>query len=243
MKPFLHLAIRDLDAAAADEYAAIIQASGLLAEQLVHVRVDAGSLSPVDPAEYSGVFLGGSAFNTSDADKSELQLRAERELGWFIDRAAEGTLPLLGLCYGIGVAVQHRGGRMDTTHGEVTNAVEVQLTDEGREDPVFGDLAERFKVCTGHKESCAELPPDTAVLLRGEACPVQAIRIGEACYATQFHAELDAEQTVDRMRLYRHIGYFPEHEFEAVAARVRAGGVEHWPGLIVRRFAEQFART
>ena len=80
------------------------------------------------------------------------------------------------------------------------------------------------------------------MLLRGDHCPVQAIRVGEACYATQFHAELNAEQTVDRMRLYRHIGYFPADEFDAVAARVRAGGVEQWPAQIVRRFAEQFTR-
>lgn len=242
MKPFLHLATRDLDAAAADEYAAILQASGLLADQLVHVRVDAGPMQQIDPQDYSGVFIGGSSFNTSDAHKSPTQVQAERDLGWFVDQAANGALPLLGLCYGIGVAVQHRGGRMDTTFGESTSAVPVTLTDAGREDPVFAQLPDRFTVCTGHKEACAELPADTAVLLRGDHCPVQAIRVGEACYATQFHAELNAEQTVDRMRLYRHTGYFPADEFDAVATRVRAGGVEQWAAQIVRRFAEQFTR-
>lgn len=242
MKPFLHLATRDLDEAAADELEAIRLSSGLDAADLVQLRVDAGPLPDFDPDDFSGAFIGGSAFNASDAVKSELQLRAERDLGRVAELGASGRLPVLGLCYGIGVLVRHFGGRLDSLHAEPTSAVELALTEDGRADPIFGALPDRFLACTGHKESCAEPPAGAAVLLAGEACPIQAIRVGEAAYATQFHPELDPERTVRRMSLYRETGYFPAAEYEAVARRVRTSGVGEWPGRIVRGFAERFAR-
>lgn len=242
MKPFLHIAVRELDAAAAAEREAILRASGLDPDRLVLVRGDEGPLPDFSPEDFSGVFVGGSSFTTSDPVKCAVQERAERELGRLVDLSVAGALPMLGLCYGIGVITQHVGGRMDRVHGERTGTVEVRVTDAGRRDPVFAGLADRFRVCTGHKEAVSALPEGAAVLLEGDACPVQAIRVGAAAYATQFHAELDPEQLVDRMILYRDSGYFPAHEFDQVAAEVRAGGVEGWPALIVRRFAETFAR-
>ncbi|CAG7844712.1 GMP synthase [glutamine-hydrolyzing] [Pseudoclavibacter triregionum] len=241
MKPFLHLAVRDLDAAADDEHRAILRSAGLAPEQLVLVRVDAGPLPDLDPDLWSGAFIGGSAFNVSDAVKSELQLRAEVDLGRVVDLAVAGRLPLLGLCYGFGVMVRHLGGVMDGRFREETSAVDVELTPSGRADPIFRSLPERFAVCTGHKEACSEAPPGAIVLAANAACPVQAFRVGEMAYATQFHAELDPDAIIDRMALYRDSGYFPAHEFDAVAARVRAGGVQEWPARIVRGFAERFA--
>lgn len=242
MKPFLHLAVRDLDAAADDEHRAILRSSGLAPEQLVLVRVDAGPLPELDPDAWSGAFIGGSAFNVSDAAKSQLQLRAEADLGRVVDLAVAGRLPLLGLCYGFGVMVRHLGGVMDGRFREETSAVEVAVTEAGRDNPIFGTLPERFAVCTGHKEACSEPPAGAVVLASNAGCTVQAIRVGEMAYATQFHAELDPDAIIDRMALYRDSGYFPAHEFDAVAAQIRAAGVEEWPARIVRRFAERFAR-
>ena len=242
MRPFLHLATRDLDVAAHDEYEAILEASGLTRDELIHVRTDAGPLPEIRPEDYSGVFLGGSPFSVSDAEKDATQLRVERELGAIVDHAVAGRLPMLGLCYGIGVITQHLGGVMDRRFGEESSAVEVTLTDAGREDPIFGQLADRFWVCTGHKEACSTLPPCAVNLITREACPVQAIRVGESCYATQFHAELTAEQIIARMVLYRDIGYFPADQLEVIAAQVRAAGVAEWPRMIVRGFTERFGR-
>lgn len=242
MRPFLHLATRDLDVAAHDEYEAILEASGLTRDELIHVRTDAGPLPEIGLEDYSGVFLGGSPFNVSDAEKDATQLRVERELGAIVNHAVAGRLPMLGLCYGIGVITQHLGGVMDRRFGEESSAVEVTLTDAGREDPIFGQLADRFWVCTGHKEACSTLPPGAVNLITREACPVQAIRVGESCYATQFHAELTAEQIIARMVLYRDIGYFPADQLEVIAAQVRAAGVAEWPRMIVRGFTERFAR-
>ena len=79
-----------------------------------------------------------------------------------------------------------------------------------------------------------------AVLLAtGEHCPVQAFRIGDHQYATQFHPELDPEAMLARVALYRHSGYFPPSEVEAVAARVAAADVHH-SHRVLSRFAERY---
>mgnify|MGYP000284732432 CR=1 FL=1 len=44
-------------------------------------------------------------------------------------------------------------------------------------------------VLTTHKEGCVAPPPGGVLLATNAACPVQAYRVGERLYATQFHPE------------------------------------------------------
>ena len=56
------------------------------------------------------------------------------------------------------------------------------------------------------------------LLARGDACPVQAFRIGTRVYATQFHPELDADGLAARIRIYRDAGYFRPEETDDLVA-------------------------
>lgn len=53
------------------------------------------------------------------------------------------------------------------------------------------------------------------------ACPIQAMRVGEAADATPFHAELDPDRLVDGMTLDRDHGGFRSEPL-AIGARMRA---------------------
>ena len=79
------------------------------------------------------------------------QRRVEGDLGQIVDVALASGVPLLGLCYGVGIVTQHLGGLIDRTYGETTSAVEITLTDAGRADPLFEGVANRFVAFTGHK--------------------------------------------------------------------------------------------
>ena len=71
-------------------------------------------------------------------------------------------------------------------------------------------------------------------------CPVQAYRVGERVYTTQFHPEPTPADFTERMVVYRNDGYFDAGDFDAVADRVLATTVDA-PLTMLRNFASRVA--
>lgn len=240
-RPFALLASRSEDLAADDEYASFLRHGGLRPEELVRVRMEAGTFTPLDLDRFAGVILGGSPFTASVAEerKSAVQRRVEAELGPVLDEVLRRDLPFLGVCYGVGTLVGRAGGTVDGTYAENTSAARVTVTEAGRRDPLLRDLPETFEAYVGHKEACTALPPGAVVLATSEACPVQMLRIGANQYVTQFHPEMDRDALVTRIEVYRHAGYFPADEADAVIGRVSRAdvGASH---AVVRAFVERY---
>jgi GMP synthase (glutamine-hydrolysing) len=241
VKPFLLLATRFEDEAADDEYAGFLAAGGLEPEQLHRVRLEAAPMPPIRLDDYSGVIVGGSPFNASDPDesKSPVQRRAEGELAGVIDEVVSRDFPFLGACYGIGLLVGHLGGGVDDTWSEVAGPIVVSLTPDGAADQLFGGVAPTFEAFVGHKEACTALPAGAVLLATGQACPVQAFRVGENVYATQFHPELDQAGILTRIRVYRDNGYFEPDAYDDVVAAIDASSVTE-PANIMRAFVQTF---
>ena len=243
MKPFWFLGTRAEDDAADGEYDAVLRFSGLAERDLRRVRLERDPLPDLDLDGLSGIVLGGGPFNVSDPDKEKgaTQRRVEAELGALADRVLDADVPFLGACYGIGTLGMRRGGLVDRTYGEPIGAVPVTLTADGRDDPLFGVLPERFDAFLGHKEAVARLPHGAVLLASSAACPVQGFRLGRRVYATQFHPELDVEQLCLRITTYRDHGYFEPHEYDGLIQDARAATVTEPPRLLAR-FVELFAR-
>jgi GMP synthase (glutamine-hydrolysing) len=77
----------------------------------------------------------------------------------------------------------------------------VEVTPEGRDDPVIGPLAPAFEAFQWHSYE-VPLPPD-AVALAQSPVSLQAWRAGEVAWGIQFHAEVsaaDAEHWIDDYR-------------------------------------------
>ena len=242
MKPFLLLASRAEDEAADDEYAAFQRVTGLAAEQLHRVRMEAGPLPSIELDDYAGVFIGGGPFDSSDPEESKSadQRRVEAAIGPLLDEIVARDFPFLGACYGIGTLGVHQGGTIDRTYAEPIGAVPVSLTAAGLSDPILAGMPEVFDAFVGHKEACRVLPP-TAVLLAGSpACPVQMFRIKMNLYATQFHPELDVAGIITRVRIYRESGYFPPSELEQLIGRLSAAIVTA-PPTILANFVARYA--
>lgn len=242
MKPFLLLATRDHDKAARDEYESVRKHAGLERDQLVHLRVEAGPLPRLLLQDYSGAFLGGSPFNISDAQKSDLQLRVEADIRNVVDQIVDADFPFLGMCYGIGTVTAHLGGVVDRTYGEGLGAIEVTLTDGAADDPLLDGIPPSFFAFVGHKEACNGAPPGVTLLATGEACPVQMYRHGSNVYVTQFHPELDVTDLEQRMHIYRNAGYFHPDDFDILIDMARSSGVREHPHRLLRNFVTQYAR-
>lgn len=215
------------------------------------LRVDAADLDRLDLVHTSlpddafdrwrGFVVGGSPFNVTDPEstKTDAQRMLEASLTRIAEHAASGATAALFTCYGIGIATRVLGGEVSRAHPEDTGPTTVQLTDDGRSDPLFGELAHRFSALTAHKEGSAAVPPGAVLLATNAACPVQAYRAGDRLYATQFHPEPTAAAFVERMEIYRDDGYFDSGAFEAIAARVHAASLSE-PARILRAFATAF---
>jgi len=244
VKPFLLLATREDDEAADNEFEAFRTFTGLDDGCLHRLRLERDALPDVDLDDWSGVLLGGSPFNSSDAyeAKSAVQRRIEVDLHRLLDVVVTRDFPFLGACYGIGTLGTHQGAVVDQTHGEPVSSVRVELTTAGAEDPVFGVLPPSFSAFVGHKEAVRDLPAHAVRLAGSSTCPVQAFRIGRNVYATQFHPELDAEGLSLRIEVYRFVGYFAPEQADSLKQMARSSAVHHPPALL-RRFVEVHARS
>ena len=243
MKPFLLLATRADDDAADGEHEAVRRFAGLAPDELVRVRCEQAPLPPLDLEDYSGIIVGGSPFNSSDpiAEKSAVQRRVEAELADLLDDVVARDMPFLGACYGVGTLGAHQGGVIDRTYGEPVGAVPVTLTEAGRADPLLAGLSPVFDAFVGHKEAVRTPPPGAVVLASSPGCPVQAFRVRQNLYATQFHPELDVAGMTARVEIYRHAGYFPPEELGRVLDEIAAAQV-HEPPRILAAFVERYAR-
>jgi GMP synthase (glutamine-hydrolysing) len=236
MKPFLLIATRDHDQAAADEYRAVLRHTGLRPDELRHLRLEAAPMPSIELDDYAGILLGGSPFNVSDRDKSPVQLRVEAELGALLTRVIAGDVPFLGMCYGIGILADALGGSVGTANGEPVGAAEIRLTEAGRDDPLLAGVGDSFHAFVAHKEGCAVAPAGMDVLGLGDACPLQLVRIGRRVYATQFHPELDADDLAVRMKIYANDGYFDPDEYATLVAQLKASPVDGRQHLLLRNF-------
>jgi GMP synthase (glutamine-hydrolysing) len=241
VRPFVLLASRAEDVAAAGEYEQFLTCGGLRPEQLVRVRLETGPMPPIDLDAISGIVVGGSPFDASATEKSPVQLRVEAEMSALLDEVVARDVPFLGACYGVGTLGVHQGGIVDRTYGEPIGAVRVSLTAEGRADPLLADLPDEFDAFVGHKEACSVLPPDAVLLASSPTCPVQMFRVRSNLYATQFHPELDTAGIVTRLTIYRDNGYYAPRELDEVVARVRSATVTE-PHRIVAAFVRRYAR-
>ena len=146
----------------------------------------------------------------------------------------------MGACYGVGLLTRHLHGIVDRTWPEEVGPTRVTLTEDGRADPVFGALVPSFDAFVGHKEACTELPRGAVLLATGEVCPVQAFRVGQNVFATQFHPELTHEGIVTRIRIYRDNGYFDPASVDDVIAAVRASVVTE-PATLLTTFVNRYS--
>ena len=241
--PFLLLSIRGEDEAADDEYRAMMRFAGLDTTGFHRIRLTHQPLGSIDLDEWSGIILGGGPYNVSDAPelKSETQQRVESELLPLVSRVVDYDFPFLGCCYGVGTLGSVVGATVDRTYPEPVAAVTITLTPAGRDDPLFADLPDVFDAYGGHKEAATSLPSDVPCLASSVDCPVQAFRVGNNVYATQFHPELDADGICTRIDVYKNHGYFAPETADSLKIAARQRNID-FPPVILRKFAERYAR-
>lgn len=144
-----------------------------------------------DPAGHAALVVLGGPQSANDGSET---MRRELEM---IGRALDAGIPYLGICLGMQALVKAGGGRVVPCREKETGFFDpagtpyrMELTLDGREDPLFRGLGEGFRVFQLHGETIEPPPTGMRLLGRGEGCPWQAVRLGSCAYGLQCHFEL-----------------------------------------------------
>jgi GMP synthase (glutamine-hydrolysing) len=130
------------------------------------------------------VVMGGPMGAFDDLDHPHLP--AEREL---IAECASRDIPVLGVCLGAQLLAASLGGRVYRGPTLEVGLGTVQLTEDGRRDPVLGPAGPELAVLHWHQDTF-ELPDGATLLASSAQYCHQAFRVGMA-YGLQFHVEID----------------------------------------------------
>lgn len=144
--------------------------------------------SESDPPEVGGLYAAltfGGAMH-ADQERANPWLRGEKYL---LAELLRRDVPLLGVCLGAQLLSEAAGGSPRRASEPEIGWVDVELTADGREDPLTGALPERFEALEWHSYEAA--PPEGAAILARSAVCVQAYRLpGARAWGVQFHAEV-----------------------------------------------------
>lgn len=129
--------------------------------------------------------------------------------------------PYLGICLGhqlLAVALDGEVGPMATPE---VGFADVDLTPEGRSDPLLAGFPERIETFQWHGAEIKRPPAGTTILAGNAACPTQAIRWGKHAYGFQYHVEITPATVPEWKRIPAYAA-----SLEAAMGRARAAGLE-----------------
>lgn len=192
----------------------------------------AGVPSDEQLSQVDALLIGGSGDYSAAAENKWL----ERTLAG-LQRIVELGKPTFASCWGFQAFARAAGGRCihDPAHAEL-GTIELHLTDDGRNDPLFGDLPTPFFGQAGHEDHVVELPPNAVLLGSSDVVANQAFRFADLpIYCTQFHPELDREALLQRVEAYpRYVERIAGTTIEEFARRCRDTPESK---LLLKRFA------
>jgi GMP synthase-like glutamine amidotransferase len=153
----------------------------------VRVELDEGEVLP-DWREFDAVLAMGGPMGAGD-DAEHPWLGPEKGL---VRDAVEHGLPFLGVCLGVQLLAASLGARVYQAEQPEVGLLPVELTAEGRGDPLFAGFDDRFPSLQWHGDTF-DLPSGAVRLAHSPPVPNQAFRAGECAYGVQFHLEVTGE--------------------------------------------------
>jgi GMP synthase-like glutamine amidotransferase len=144
---------------------------------------------PAPPGDLDAAMVFGGGMHV-DQEGEHPWLCEEKEL---LDELLDRRVPLLGVCLGAQLVAEVAGAEPRPAREPEIGWSAIELTAEGRADPVIGTLPERLEVFQWHSY---EAPlPDGAVALAHSSVCLQAYRLdGAPAWGIQFHAEVTTRE-------------------------------------------------
>lgn len=187
-------------AATGDNYARVLRK--------IHPELDIEIIHPADHAsrahtalaDFDGLVWTGSALN---AWRLTPEVRSQVELA---RRALEASTPIFGSCWGLQITAIAAGGAVGPARNgrEIVVARDIELTEAGRDHPMFSGKPARFDAVAVHADEVVTRPAAMRVLAANAHSPIQAaeIALGGGFWGTQYHPEYSLQEISIVMRRY-----------------------------------------
>jgi len=140
----------------------------------------------VSMESYDGLVVLGGHMGVYESPKYPHLLR-EMEC---IRQAVATEKPVLGICLGAQLIAAALGAPVQIGERPEIGWCEVELTDDGKNDPVLSQMHAREKIFQWHGDYF-QVPQGATWLAKSDSCPFQAFRLGKSVYGFQFHLEVD----------------------------------------------------
>ena len=224
-----------------------VQAEGLgllanvLRERGIHHRyldLPRGDPPPRDLRGVGGLIVLGGPMAVYEADRHPF-LATESGL---VERALTAGRPVLGICLGAQLIANVLGARVYRGERREVGWAAITLTEDGRDDPVFGLMQQTLTVFHMHSDTY-EVPPDARNLARSALYEQQAFRWGDLVYGLQFHLEF-TETMIQRLASEPDSrGYISEAGVDPRSLLAEAGThVRVLGGVVQKVFSEFFTQ-
>jgi GMP synthase (glutamine-hydrolysing) len=152
---------------------------------------------PAEIGDYAGLLVLGGPMSANETDTYPFLAETMR----LIRNFAAADRPVLGICLGAQVIARAFGGKVYRMDRLESGFYTMDVTSEGKGDPIFSALGDDITSFQNHFEAVRDIP-DAVALATGGACTIQAFRIGRATYATQFHPEVTIDIVRDWVRKF-----------------------------------------
>ncbi|MBI5179623.1 MAG: type 1 glutamine amidotransferase [Nitrospinae bacterium] len=155
-----------------------------------YVDFEKGQKLPATPEEFPLVLFMGGPMNVYEEEKFPF-LADELK---FIEQCLKRQTKIIGLCLGGQMIARALGAKVKKNHKKEIGWYDLDLTAEGKNEPLVKGLPESFKVFQWHGDTF-DIPSGAKRLASSELCANQAF-VYENALALQFHAEIDGEKEV-----------------------------------------------
>lgn len=181
-----------------------------------------GEPLPESPAPYTALVLMGGLMSATD-DEACPHFPALLELVRAFPRCGR---PVLGVCLGAQLIARAWSARVYRHRETEFGYYPVERTAAAADDPVAGPIPARTHLMQWHEDTF-DLPAGATLLLTGEGCRHQALRLGRLVYGFQCHFETTREMVASWSDAWaREGGGDPAPRREHMAAQYRRHGAE-----------------
>ena len=194
------LQVRDDPAAEAQERLCFQEAARLRPEQLDCINlIYEPDVTWERVRGADALFMGGAGSHTATREYPFSSPLLDLVIRW-----VEEGRPLFGSCWGHHFLVEAFGGDVvtDSESAEI-GTFDVELTDLGRNDPLFAGFPATFPAQLGHHDRVEKVPDRFDELALSERCRSQVLRMRDRpVYSTQFHSEMSDHHLKARLLMY-----------------------------------------
>ena len=153
------------------------------------VELDAGE--PIPPLkDYDALWVMGGPMDVWDVEDHPWLIPEKRAIRRWV---MELQRPFLGLCLGHQLLADALGGTCGPQKPPEIGVLPVELTEEGRSDPIFEAMPTRQPALQWHSVQVAQAPDEAVVLASSPACRIQAMRVGRLAWSMQYHVEVEPD--------------------------------------------------